>query len=204
VRFFYIPAFFSGIYKHLTWQIPTTEKVIYLTFDDGPTTEVTGWILDLLDNYKAKATFFCVGNNVQKLPAIFQHIKDRGHSVGNHTFNHMNGMLTKNKVYMEDIRRAEELIGTKLFRPPYGSMNLRQGFALVKMGFKVIMWTVLSYDFDKNADPDLIITNTLKHSKPGTIIVFHDNIKSFERLKIALPAYLEHFSNQGYSFQAIG
>jgi peptidoglycan-N-acetylglucosamine deacetylase len=188
--------------NNLVWKIPTDEKRIFLTFDDGPIPELTPWVLDVLQEYKAKATFFCVGDNVQKNPDIFNRIVREKHTVGNHTFNHLNGWKNKLDDYVDNIEEFQKYLETDLFRPPYGKIKPKQ-IKKLKEDYSIIYWTVLSGDFDENLKPEKCLHRIKKKTKAGSIIVFHDNMKAYPRIKYALPKYLEHFSQLGYSFDAL-
>ncbi|MGY5351436.1 polysaccharide deacetylase family protein [Wenyingzhuangia sp. IMCC45533] len=184
------------------------EKEIYLTFDDGPIPEITPWVLNQLEKHSAKATFFCIGDNVQKNPEIFEQILEQNHAVGNHTFSHLKGWNIETKKYVEDTILAENLfpknVSQKLFRPPYGKLTGNQSNELQKLGYKIIMWSVLSGDFDQNLSAKQCTKNVIKNCNKGDIIVFHDSIKAFPRLKETLPAVLKHLTEQGYTFKLIG
>jgi peptidoglycan/xylan/chitin deacetylase (PgdA/CDA1 family) len=188
--------FFSG---PTIWRIETNEKKLFLTFDDGPIPELTPWILDTLDEFNAKATFFCVGDNVRKFPELFKDIRARGHGAGNHSYSHLNGFRASIQSYSRDVYRARKYIDSKLFRPPYGRLR---GFArrLLKARYKIILWDVLSMDYDQSLDPRQIVRNVVGNVKPGSIVVFHDNIKARENLEYALPRILDYYSKRGYSF----
>jgi peptidoglycan-N-acetylglucosamine deacetylase len=203
MRLFKIPSFISGTHRNFTWELPGNGKSIYLTFDDGPTIETTGWLLDILANFNAKATFFCVGNNVRKLPGLYKRMVDEGHSLGNHTQNHCKGLKMGISQYISDVDQASEYINSRMFRPPYGKMRGRQARGLIKKGYRIIMWNVLSYDFDRKLLPETVLEKSIKLTKSGTIIVFHDNVRSFDTLRKVLPAYLEYFSGEGYEFRGI-
>ncbi len=187
----------------LSWDIKTSEKVIYLTFDDGPHPEITPKVLTILDKYNAKATFFCVGENVQKHPQTYASILAHGHQTGNHTFNHLVGWKTDNKIYYKNIEKAAEHIKSNLFRPPHGRISPRQAWHLHSK-YRLIMWSVISYDFDNRITSEQCLENVLKHSRPGTIAVFHDSEKSAKNMLEALPAYLQKMTIEGYAFHAIG
>lgn len=196
------PKFVPPLFPNYTWKIPTKEKVLYLTFDDGPVPEATPWVLKELAKYNAKATFFCVGENVKKYPGVFDQIKRQGHSVGSHTFNHCNGWITDNVPYYHNVRYAAELVGTELFRPPYGRIKRKQA-QFLQRHYQIVMWDVLSGDFDQDLDPAEVAGNVMRNAKKGSIVVFHDSIKSLSNLKGALPMVLKHFSEKGYSFEAL-
>ena len=189
-------------YQGGLWQVKDNGKAVYLTFDDGPTPVITPKVLNLLDAYKAKATFFCVGENVSKHPGIYNQILENGHSTGNHTFSHLNGWKTSYIEYIEDIKKCRHLIEGDLFRPPYGKIRKRQQKELKKMGYKLVMWTILSRDFDKNVDPGESIKK-IKASSKGSIIVFHDSEKATGSLFKILPEVLEYFSNKGFVFKRL-
>jgi peptidoglycan-N-acetylglucosamine deacetylase len=188
--------------SNLEWQIKTDKKEIFITFDDGPIPEVTPWVLDMLEKYLAKATFFCVGDNVQKHPDVYRQIIQRGHAVGNHTFNHLQAWKTPNKEYIENVAQFRSLIDSRLFRPPHGQISRSLAKELGK-DYRLIMWSVLSRDFDQELIPDKCFEIARKGTQPGSIIVFHDSLKAWKRLEYALPAYLEHFSRVGYIFSAL-
>lgn len=191
---------FKFIFKGLVWSIPAKKNTLFLTFDDGPTPGVTDFVLDILDHYNAKATFFCLGKNIEQHPGIFEDIIQQDHAVGNHTYSHKNGWKTKNKIYYQDVKDFP--YPTKLFRPPYGKITLSQ-YSVLRTQYSIIMWDVLSGDFDPKVSGEQCLTNVLKYAQPGSIIVFHDSVKAREKLKYALPKVLEHFSNKGYEFSAI-
>jgi len=199
------------IFSKYVWDLPTSENVVYLTFDDGPTPEITAWTLVQLKNYNAKATFFCIGDNVEKHPTIFQTILDEGHSIGNHTFNHLKGWETKNAIYLENFKRCSLAISkfkigeqnAKLFRPPYGKIKKYQAKKIREFGYKIIMWDVLSADFDATITPEKCLENVVKNIKPGSIIVFHDSVKSSQNLEYALPKTLAFLKENGFRCEVI-
>ncbi|ACT96668.1 polysaccharide deacetylase family protein [Dyadobacter fermentans] len=197
---FWLKAFFPGF----IWRIPAKEKVIYLTFDDGPIPDITEQVLELLAQYNAKATFFSIGANVQKHPDIYEKVKNGRHSIGNHTFNHMNGWKTEDAVYLENIRQCTEQLNleTMLFRPPYGRIRKSQS-RVVLQDKQIIMWDVLSGDFSPQITPEICLKKSLQHTRPGSIVLFHDSIKASKNMLYTLPRYLEHFSEQGYHFLAL-
>ena len=200
------PFWLRAIYPSCTWKIPSAEKVIYLSFDDGPHPEVTPFVLAELKNYNAKASFFCIGKNVAAHQNIYAAIIEQGHTVGNHTYDHVNGWKTDTSHYIQNIELAGKLIKSNLFRPPYGRITKSQ-IQKIKadktLPQEIIMWDVLSGDFDLNLSPEACTQNVIKNTSEGSIVVFHDSAKAFERLKIALPAVLAHFTNLGYTFEAI-
>lgn len=196
------PFFIQNLFPNFTWKIPTEEKTIFLTFDDGPIPEVTPWVLEQLKQYDAKATFFCVGDNVRKYPDVFAKVIAGGHTLGNHTFNHLNGWGTDNIPYFHNVRKCAALVKSDLFRPPYGRLLPSQA-QFLQRHYNIVMWDVLSGDFDPKLSPELCLTNVLKNTRPGSIIVFHDSLKAQEKLRYTLPRVLEHFSQLGYTFDRI-
>ena len=197
-----VPKFVIKAFPSLIWKIPEKEKVLYLTFDDGPVPEATPWVLETLKKFNAKATFFCVGDNVRKHPQVFKQVLEHGHSVGNHTFNHMNGWTSVPEEYVENIEKAAEYINSNLFRPPRGLLR-NPHYQLIKSKYKVIMWNVLSIDYEKKLSPQQCLKNVTRNAKPGSVVVFHDSIKAWKNMSYALPHVLEHFSALGYQFKAI-
>jgi peptidoglycan/xylan/chitin deacetylase (PgdA/CDA1 family) len=199
-------------YSSAIWRVPTKEKKIFLTFDDGPIPEVTPWVLSTLQEYNAKATFFCVGENIEKHPDIFRQIISGGHSIGNHTYNHLNGWKTKTKEYLENTERCESIIKyqvssikyqeKKLFRPPYGRMRKSQ-YSILNTQYSVIMWDVLSGDFDQTISEEKCLQNVLAKTRTGSIVVFHDSLKAKKNLFYVLPKFLEHFSKEGFQFEQL-
>ncbi len=184
--------------------MPGAEKVLYLTFDDGPHETATPFVLETLKQYGAKATFFCIGKNVAANMPIYERILDEGHAVGNHTFNHLNGWKTADDLYVNDVAAAAKYIDSNLFRPPYGRITAFQAQLLKeKFQLKTIMWDVLSGDFDTTLSADQCQVNVLKKSTAGSIIVFHDSQKAWDRLSIALPEVLKHFSALGFAFKSL-
>ncbi len=196
------PLILRFLLPGVTWKVNTSEKVIFVTFDDGPHPEITLQVLDILDRFLAKATFFCVGENVQKYPSTYAEILHRGHHTGNHTYNHLKGWKTNNKTYFNNINKASQLIESKLFRPPFGKISPLQALHL-KRHYRIVMWSVISYDFDVRVSPEQCLDNVMNHSFPGTIAVFHDSVKSVKNLLTVLPLYLEAMSKKGYTFKAL-
>jgi peptidoglycan/xylan/chitin deacetylase (PgdA/CDA1 family) len=196
------PLLLKKLYPGLIWDIKQDKPCIYLTFDDGPIPIVTPFVLNILKQYNAKATFFCIGDNVRKHPDIFEQIKNEGHAIGNHTYNHLRGWETDDQVYIKNTLKADELLHAKLFRPPYGRIRKSQ-IKLLKNaipGVKIIMWDVLSGDFDIDLKPEACLKSVLKYTKSGSIVVFHDSLKAFNRLEYTLPRAMEAWSKAGYSF----
>ena len=224
------PRFIMRFFSKYTWRFLSDKKEIFLTFDDGPTPEITQFVLAELKKHQAKATFFCIGKNIQNHPEIFSKIITDGHSIGNHTQNHLNGWKTGNTTYIDNVLECEnnlqvfknrvhlntaetskdtyKVIETlqdkaKLFRPPYGKVKKLQAQELIKKGYQIIMWSVLSADFDTSISNEKCLENVLKNTGSGSIIVFHDSVKAAERIKYALPKVLQHFSDKGFVFKAI-
>lgn len=208
------PAVAKKMFPNYVWDLATPQKkVIYLTFDDGPTPEITPWTLKVLNQYHAKATFFCIGHNIEKHPEIFRNILNNKHTIGNHTYNHIKGWKTKAKDYLKNIDKAQKIIDAQiqnseikiqnLFRPPYGQITPKQGKNLLNLGYKIIMWDVLSFDWDAATAPETCLDNVVLKTNSGSIIVFHDSIKASKNMQYALPKVLEHFSNKGYKFEAL-
>ncbi len=196
------PWWFKKIYPSLTWNISTEEKELFFTFDDGPHPVATPFVLDVLKQYNARATFFCIGKNVRQEQEICKRILDEGHKVANHTNQHLNGWKTADSLYLNDIFTAKEFIDSHLFRPPYGRITKFQIQQLQPV-FKIIMWDVLSGDFDVKLSPAKCLEYVVANARSGSIVVFHDSAKAFERLEYALPKALQFFSDKGYSFKAI-
>ena len=199
------PVLIKKLYPECLWDVKTTENIVYLTFDDGPTPQVTPFVLDLLRKYKAKATFFCIGKNVKEYFDIYKQVISDGHKPGNHTFNHLNGWKTDDKKYLEDIKEAANIIDSEFFRPPYGRITKFQLKVLREEKFKLktIMWDVLSGDFDVKVSFENCYLNVVNNVEPGSIIVFHDSVKAFPRLEYTLPRVLNFFSEKGFQFKII-
>ena len=196
-----------ALYPNFVWRKPSDEKKIYLTFDDGPIPEVTEFVLETLQKYQAKATFFCIGDNISKNPDVFRKVIEAGHSVGNHTFNHLRGWASDDVTYLENsVRCKTEIekhgIETKLFRPPYGRIKRSQARSLLP-DYEIVMWDVLTGDFSQDLSPDTVLHKTIKHTEAGSIVLFHDSIKANKRMSYALPRFLEHFSSQGFQFSKL-
>lgn len=188
--------------KNLTWQIDNQPGKIFLTFDDGPIPEITPQVLDILEEYNAKATFFCVGDNVNKHPDVYGKVLAAGHTTGNHTYHHLNGWKTPLNEYLADIGQCHRMVKSPLFRPPYG--RIRPSYIQsIKPDYQIIMWSVLSGDFDLDSSPEKVLNNATQNTSDGSIVVFHDSLKAADRLFYALPRFLEHFSQQGFTFSAI-
>lgn len=219
------PLVVKKIFPNYVWDISSSVKTIYLTFDDGPTPEITTWTLNTLKQYNAEATFFCIGNNIEKHTEIFKNIIENGHSIGNHTQNHIKGWRTRSKDYFENIELCESILKsqitdskfqvpkssmvnqkslvTTLFRPPYGQITPRQGRKLIAKDYKIIMWDILSFDWDKTVSPETCLKNVISKAQNGSIVVFHDSVKASKNMTYALPKVLEFFRREGYVFKGI-
>lgn len=195
-------ALLKKLYPKAVWNLGREEKTIYLTFDDGPIPGLTEWVLDTLKTFNAKATFFCVGDNILKHPTIFERVKQEGHQVANHTMHHLKGFKTITEQYLTEVNDCEKLTGTKLFRPPYGQLKRSQYKALLSNNYKIIFWDVISYDYEK-IEKETCLKNVMDHTHNGSIVLFHDNIKAEANMKFALPVFLKHFSGLGYGFKTI-
>lgn len=210
IRFYKSPALLRALFPKLLWRMPVVGKTVYLTFDDGPIPEVTEFVLEQLARFKAKATFFCVGDNVRKHPDIAAMIKEAGHRIGNHTFNHLNGWQTSLETYLQNVEQCRQVLqnlafaenGKLLLRPPYGKIT-RQQLQQLQPEYEVVMWDVLTYDFDADLAPEACLHNSIRKTGPGSVVVFHDSLKARRNLEFALPRFLEHFSRLGYTFAAL-
>lgn len=194
--------FLKYLFPQLVWDISTNEKTIYLTFDDGPDPEITPKVIEILDQYNAKATFFCVGQNVQKYPDTYEQVLMKGHQTGNHTYNHLNGWKASSKAYYQSIEKCTEVIDSHLFRPPYGRIKPTH-IPYLKMQFRIIMWTILTEDYVTTVSPEKCYAKSKLHTGPGSIVVFHDSVKASKNMLYALPRFLDHFSSLGYQFHAL-
>ncbi|MDB4448164.1 polysaccharide deacetylase family protein [Roseivirga sp.] len=200
------PALFKYLWPSLIWNIPNEDKRIFLTFDDGPIPGLTECVLEVLNEFKVKATFFCVGDNVKKHPEIFSKLIESGHGIGNHTFHHVNGRNTPDLEYLENIEACDQVFkvhgfSTNLFRPPYGRLKTSQRKMLKSR--QVVMWDVLSKDYDQSLSPESILNGIIKSTQPGSIIVFHDNIKAEKNLKSVLAKYIQFCLDAGYQFDTL-
>lgn len=184
------------------WRMPDSVKTVYLTFDDGPTKDVTEQVLSMLAQHNAKATFFCIGNCVENHPQLFHKLKEEGHAVGNHTYSHINGWKVSFKNYLKDVEKCTQVFNSELFRPPYGKLTPGQ-FLKLRKSYTIVMWDVLSMDYDTRLSSEACLRNVLKHVRNGSIITFHDSLKAWPRLKVILPDVLSHLSNQGFTFSVI-
>ena len=206
------PNFIKFLFRNWVWSFSKKEKVIYLTFDDGPTPEITEWTLNQLNKYNAKATFFCIGKNIIQHSNIFQKIIENNHSIGNHTHNHLNGIKTTTPNFIKNIEDSENCIqknsklkiqNSKLFRPPYGKLKFSQSKIIRKKGYKIIMWDVLSADFDTSISKKKCLENVIRNTKNGSVIVFHDSEKATKNLQFVLPQVLEYYTYKGFAFNRI-
>lgn len=199
------PAWLRLIYPSLIWRKLNDSNKIYITFDDGPIPIVTPFVIKTLKIHKAPATFFCIGDNIRKHPEVFQQLLDEGHSIGNHTYNHLKGWVTEDDVYLENVKKCNLLVKSNLFRPPYGKIK-RSQIELLKKEYpdlNIIMWDILTGDFDQNLSPEACLKKVLSTTRPGSIIVFHDSLKALERLQYVLPRALEYWTQKGYQFEKL-
>ena len=208
---FKTPYFIQKLFPNYLWRKNTDKKVIYLTFDDGPTPAVTPWILETLKKFDAKASFFCIGKNVVLHPKIVNSIIKQNHTIGNHTYSHINGWNVSSKTYLDDVERTRIMLSKSIesqqdssfFRPAYGKISFKQSKALRNLGYKIVLWDVLSGDFDLKLSPEKSLKKVLKHTKPGSIVVFHDSIKAQKILQYVLPKALEYWKKEAYEFMAL-
>lgn len=211
--FYRAPFFLPWIYPHLHWRVPVTEKILYITLDDGPVSGPTDFALETLKKFEARATFFCIGDNIQKHPEIFLKLIADGHAVGNHTYHHVNGWQVSLDEYIKEVKQCDVALSgflpvqkpgedsPKLFRPPYGRITRTQIQALAK--YKIMMWDVLSHDYNKRISPEACLRNSIRATRPGSIVVFHDSVKAEKNMAYAFPRYLDHFRHKGYSFHML-
>ncbi len=195
-------VYLRWLYPRALWRMDHHEKVVYLTFDDGPIPESTPFILNTLQHYGIKATFFMVGDNVRKYPELYKRIMSEGHQVGNHTHNHISGFRHSLRDYSYNVEKANAYIRSHLFRPPHGWMRLAQ-YALLSRKYKVVMWDVVTRDYSKWMTPQDVVNNVKRYTRPGSIITFHDSLKSIDKLQTALPASIEWLLQEGYRFGVI-
>ena len=195
-----VPGFVRGLFPKALWRMNPDEKAVYLTFDDGPIPVVTPWVVELLGRYDIKATFFMVGDNVRKHPQEFRQVIEAGHRVGNHTFNHLKGLFTETNEYLDNVEKADALIHSKLFRPPHGMLRRRQYNELSKH-YQFVMWDLVTRDYSNRLCGEDVLANVKKYARNGSIITFHDSLRSEENLKYALPRAIEWLLEQGYEFK---
>jgi peptidoglycan/xylan/chitin deacetylase (PgdA/CDA1 family) len=211
-----VPSFIKWMHPYwYIWDIPTKDKVIYLTFDDGPIPEVTEWALDTLKKKGVKATFFCIGDNVQKHPHIFEQITRNGHSIGNHTQHHLKGWKHTKEAYISNVALAEKTMTHvlqkkqkdaphfPLFRPPYGKIKRSQAKQLRKKGYEIMMYRTVAYDWEASVTPEQCLNNVIKNTRSGDLIVFHDSIKASKNMKYALPKAIDYFLEKGFTFKSL-
>ncbi len=203
------PFFFKKLLPTLIYDIPNNKQKIYLTFDDGPTPKITDWVLNELDKVQAKATFFCIGNNIAKHPNIVSNLVDKGHQIANHSYNHAKGWGTSATDYIEELIQTEKLLqqfseSKKLFRPPYGRITRKQIKEVQSLGHKIIMWTIVVGDFSKELNTQKAIDYLTNKTQTGSILVFHDSVKAFPQLKEVLPTVLQNLKNRGFEFEVLG
>lgn len=197
------------LFPRYTWQKSKTDKVVYLTFDDGPIPEVTEWVLDVLAEHQIQATFFCIGDNIRKHPVLFQRILNEKHRVGNHTFHHLKGWKTTVEEYIDNVARCQQEMEkhsaevAPLFRPPYGKITTKQATAILSQGYEIVMWSIITKDYDTRLSPQQCLKRTIKQLTPGSILVFHDSIKAEKNMKYTLPLLLVHLKKEGYSFAVL-
>lgn len=197
-----IPSWIQKLFPSLTWEVPVSSRTVYLTFDDGPHPEITPWVIEQLNRYNMKATFFCVGDNAKKHPETLTLIKNEGHQLGNHTMHHIKGWNTNTEEYLKDVAECQNYTNTDLFRPPYGRISFAQIKAL-KQNYRIIMWSLLSCDFDKQLNQDEALKGLKKKTENGAIVVFHDSVKAEKNLRFLLPQYLEYLHQNGYECKAL-
>jgi peptidoglycan/xylan/chitin deacetylase (PgdA/CDA1 family) len=202
MRFAKMPLWVQKCFPHRVWRIPVSEKKLFFTFDDGPVPEATPFVLDTLSAYGAKATFFCVGDNVRKHPDIFRRVLEAGHAVGNHTQHHLNGWKTPTEQYLDNVAQCAEQVRSQLFRPPYGRLRPQQA-AHLRAHYDIVMWDVLSMDYDREISGEQCLRNILRNASPGSIVVMHDSLKAERNLRYALPRALEHFRSEGFVFESL-
>lgn len=204
------PSLLTAVYRECLWKVNTKEKIIYLTFDDGPIPEITPFVLDELKKWNARATFFCIGKNIEANPEIFQRIENEGHRIGNHTYDHLNGWNNKDEEYFENVEKCQSVLTANcqlpivnfLFRPPYGKLKPSQ-YSKLKAQYKLVMWDVLSFDFDLKISEEKVLKNVLENAESGSIVVMHDSLKAKPKVEFALPKLLEHFTAKGFKFEKL-
>jgi peptidoglycan/xylan/chitin deacetylase (PgdA/CDA1 family) len=198
-----IPFFLPLIIPSLTWKVQTNDKVVFLTFDDGPHPDITPWVLGELSRFNARATFFCVGRNVVQYPETYRQVLAGGHAVGNHTFDHLSGWSHSQNAYFSNIDACARVVSSKLFRPPYGRIVPWQISSIRQKGYEIIMWDILTRDYDAGVDIGQSVKATVQNTKPGSVIVFHDSVKAANQLRQLLPQVLQQLSAKGYHFKSL-
>lgn len=196
------PLLYRILFPECVWRLHRKRKSVYLTFDDGPIPEVTPWVLDTLDRYGVKATFFCVGDNVKRNPELFEEIKRRGHPVGNHTMNHLQGIKVSSRRYLSNVLEAHKYIKSPLFRPPHGLLRWAQA-SILREYFTIVMYDLVTRDYSNKLTGEQVFKNVKKYARKGSIIVFHDSLKAEKNMKYALPRAIEWLQSKGYSFERI-
>jgi len=197
-----IPCWARWLWPSACWQIQTTEPELYLTFDDGPHPEITPWVLNQLKQADAKATFFCIGKNIERYPELLLKIMEDGHSVGNHTWNHVHAYNVSTERYLKEVENTDRLLNSRLFRPPYGKLTPRL-YQVLHKTHRLVMWDVLSGDFDPSVSGEVCAQRVIKHAGPGSIVVFHDSAKAWPRLQVALPQVIHYFQLKGFRFLSL-
>ena len=210
MRFYKMPSLLQSLFPQVLWRLPDTSNTIYLTFDDGPIPEITEFVTAQLKQYQAKATFFCVGDNLKKHPEIAHRVMEEGHLLSNHTFNHLSGWRTPLPDYLHNVELCQQQLNALsdnneklLFRPPYGQIRPAQAAALQKQKYQVVMWDVLTYDFDQKLLPEVCLLNSIAQTTSGSVVVFHDSLKAARNMQYVLPRFLNHFSEKGYKFKTL-
>lgn len=197
-----LPTVYRKIFPGTVWRLPREEKTVFLTFDDGPIPEVTEFVLDTLRERNIKATFFCVGDNVRKHPDLFRKVMEEGHLVGNHTFNHLQGLYTTSRRYIRNVEKADELIKSPLFRPPHGILRYTQ-FITLRRKFKIVFWDVVTRDYNRKLSGEDVLGIVRKYTRNGSIIVFHDSLKAEKNIRYALPRAIDYLMSEGYKFEVL-
>ena len=198
-----VPNIVRAFYPTVLWRKDKNKKVIYLTFDDGPTEELTHWILNTLDEFGIKATFFCIGNNAEKLPEIVDEIREKGHSVGIHGYEHRRGLYKDNEVFFSDIEKSKNIIKSNLFRPPHGNITPSQAKKLKNLGYNVVLWDVITRDYNPSLSEEKVLDIAKKYTRNGSIVVFHDSRKAFKNMKYAFPKAVKYWLENGYTFETL-
>lgn len=198
-----IPNIVRAFYPTVLWRKDKNKKVIYLTFDDGPTEELTHWILKTLDEFGVKATFFCIGNNAEKYPEIVDEIRQNGHSVGIHGYEHRRGLYKEGEAYFSDIEKSKNIIKSNLFRPPHGNITPSQAKKLKNLGYNVVLWDVITRDYNPSLSEEKVLDIAKKYTRNGSIVVFHDSRKAFKNMKYAFPKAVKYWLDNGYTFETL-